>query len=155
VVESAEDPLPYGMVPACMAAQPVPPDAAFNIPERVMVPEFVMGPPDDERPVEPPDMATDVTVPPPIQEPLTAKHPPYGRLIPAMVDVAVVEAAIAEMKEEKVEVPRLPTIVVVAVPPTKIPLSEERAVVDAPRENCCSAVQVLADPVFRVTAPFE
>jgi hypothetical protein len=37
------------------------------------------------------------------------------------VEVAVVDAAKAEMNEEKVEVPRLPTMVVVAVPPTERP----------------------------------
>ena len=42
--------------------------------------------------------------------------------MPARVEVAVVEAEAAEMKEEKVEVPRFPTIEVVAVPPTKRPL---------------------------------
>jgi hypothetical protein len=43
-------------------------------------------------------------------------------LIPASVEVAVVEAEAAEMKEEKVDVPWLPTMDVVAVPPTKRPL---------------------------------
>src|SRR6267142_5125369 len=76
---------------------------------------------------------TDVTVPfvVPIQLPLTAKHPPYGKLIPARVDVAVVEARTAEMNDENVEVPRSPTIDVVAVLPMNKPSSEEKDVEDA------------------------
>ena len=63
VVERAEEPLPYGMEPACIAAQPVPPLATFKVPVSVRVPEVVTGEPVKERPVVPPDPATDVTVP--------------------------------------------------------------------------------------------
>jgi hypothetical protein len=135
-----------------MAAQPVPPFATASVPPRVRVPDVVIGEPVNVRPVVPPDAATEVTVPD-MQVPFTAKHPPYGRFTPASVEVAVVDAAVAEMNEEKVEVPRSPRMVVVAVLPTNTPLYEERAVVEAPELNCCSAVQVLALPVLRVTAP--
>ena len=42
---------------------PVPPFAMLSVPVRVRVPELVIGEPVNERPVVPPDAATDVTVP--------------------------------------------------------------------------------------------
>jgi hypothetical protein len=42
---------------------PVPPLATANVPERVNVPELVIGPPLNESPVVPPLAFTDVTVP--------------------------------------------------------------------------------------------
>ena len=86
---------------------------------RPIVPAPVMVPP-----VRPLLVATEVTVPfvVPMQVPFTAKHPPYGRLTPARVEVAVEEAEANDRNEENVEVPWLPTIEVVAVPPINKPL---------------------------------
>src|SRR5262245_53192614 len=44
---------------------PVPPFAATSVPDSVIVPDVVIGLPDTERPVVPPDSATLVTVPAP------------------------------------------------------------------------------------------
>ena len=61
---------------------------------RPIVPVFVIVPP-----VRPLFVATEVTVPPDDvvrHVPFTAKHPPYGRLMPARVEVAVEEAYVNE-----------------------------------------------------------
>ena len=42
---------------------PVPPLATVNVPDIVMVPLLVTGPPENDRPVVPPETSTDVTVP--------------------------------------------------------------------------------------------
>jgi hypothetical protein len=42
---------------------PVPPLATARVPDRVTVPELVIGPPENVRPVVPPDACTEVTVP--------------------------------------------------------------------------------------------
>src|SRR5262245_8714933 len=44
---------------------PVPPEEVASVPERVSVPDVVMGPPENAMPVEPPEAFTDVTVPVP------------------------------------------------------------------------------------------
>jgi hypothetical protein len=46
-------------------AVPVPPFATASVPESVIVPEVVIGPPEVVRPVVPPETATEVTVPEP------------------------------------------------------------------------------------------
>jgi hypothetical protein len=63
--------------------------AEIPVRSRPIVPELVIVPP-----VRPWLVATDVTVPPELTKhvPLTAKQPPYGRLMPARVEVAVDEA---------------------------------------------------------------
>src|SRR5207253_1077725 len=103
--------------------QPVPPFATFNIPARVSEPDEVTGPPVNERPVEPPEASTEVTVPvfAPTQVPLTAKQPvltftpeakeevalpdtvrkvvealPFTLMLPAKVEVAVVDVAVIQ-----------------------------------------------------------
>lgn len=64
--EFAPDPaaLRFKRAPEALVA-PVPPDAIASVPASVSVPEVVMGEPVKERPVVPPDAATEVTVPPP------------------------------------------------------------------------------------------
>lgn len=64
--EFAPDPaaLRFKRAPEALVA-PVPPDAIASVPASVSVPEVVMGEPVNDRPVVPPDAATDVTVPPP------------------------------------------------------------------------------------------
>ena len=57
--DSTTDPLPVEVV------TPVPPLATANVPPRVIVPVVVIGPPEKDRPVVPPDTSTDVTVPVP------------------------------------------------------------------------------------------
>lgn len=56
-VARTTDPVPVDVV------TPVPPFSTASVPERVIVPALVMGPPDVAKPVVPPDMATLVTVP--------------------------------------------------------------------------------------------
>lgn len=51
-------------VPAVVA--PVPPLAIASVPPMVMVPEFVIGPPDVVKPVVPPETSTLITEPPPV-----------------------------------------------------------------------------------------
>lgn len=68
-VPVAPDPLVEGAsrlrrAPDAVAA-PVPPLATASVPPSVRVPELVIGEPVKDRPVEPPDAATDVTLPPP------------------------------------------------------------------------------------------
>lgn len=53
------DPLPVEVV------TPVPPFATDRIPASVMVPVDVTGPPENDKPVVPPDTSTEVTVPAP------------------------------------------------------------------------------------------
>jgi hypothetical protein len=48
-------------------AVPVPPFATASVPASVIVPEVVIGPPEVVRPVEPPETATEVTVPEPLE----------------------------------------------------------------------------------------
>ena len=42
---------------------PVPPFATASVPPRVIVPEVVIGPPENDNPVVPPETCTEVTVP--------------------------------------------------------------------------------------------
>ena len=74
--------------------------------------------------------------------------------MPARVEVAVEEAETKERKLEKVEVPRSPLIVVVAVLPTVRGPKVEKIEEEAFPLNCCRAVHVLAFAVFKEAAPF-
>lgn len=51
------------MSPIVYDAMPVPPLAATSVPESVMVPDVVIGLPETEIPVVPPEIATENTVP--------------------------------------------------------------------------------------------
>ena len=122
VVATAEEPFPYTRVPAWMADQPVPPEATFKVPARVMVPEVVTGPPEVVKPVEPPEMLTEVTVPlvAPTQTLLTEKQPPAKSIPRANVEVALVPVTfryVVWIPAPNVEV-AVPKMVVVAVVPT-------------------------------------
>src|SRR5690349_12718031 len=63
--------------------------------------------------------------------------------MPARVEVAVVDAAVAEMNELNVDVPRSPRMVVEAVRPIEIPSSALKEVDEADL-NCWRPVQMLA-----------
>src|SRR6185503_1213367 len=109
------------MAPDWTLAQPVPPLVTARIPERVRVPEEVMGPPVKVRPVEPPEALTEETVPPAIQFPDMAKQPAV-RLMPlAKVEEALVPftlmGPVMSNPAPKVEVAE-PKMVVVEVSPT-------------------------------------
>ena len=55
--DSTTDPLPVEVV------TPVPPLATASVPDIVMVPLLVTGPPENDNPVVPPETCTEVTVP--------------------------------------------------------------------------------------------
>jgi hypothetical protein len=84
--------------------RPVPPFAMLSVPVRVRVPELVIGEPVNDRPVVPPDAATDVTVPdvrderqlvvPEIQI-RAASIPPAN--VEVAVDVAMKRSAASEL----------------------------------------------------------
>jgi hypothetical protein len=76
VVEIALVPLPYISEPDCMFDHPVPPFRTLRRPPKVRVPELVIGPPENDRPVEPPEALTDVTVPKPREEVAYGVNPP-------------------------------------------------------------------------------
>ena len=58
-------------IPVPKEVTPVPPFAAANVPDKVIVPEFVTGLPLTVNPVVPPLTPTDVTVPLPLGVPHT------------------------------------------------------------------------------------
>ena len=58
-LDKTTEPVPVEVV------TPVPPFATASVPASVIVPEVVIGPPEVVRPVEPPETATEVTVPEP------------------------------------------------------------------------------------------
>lgn len=88
-------------------------------------------------------------------------------MIPANVEVAVVEAAVALINDENVEVPRSPRIVVVDVLPTNIPSREVNDVEEADLKSwrpvqifaCVRSNETLTSPVagemLRVPSEFE
>ena len=63
------------MSPTAYEACPVPPLDATRVPDNVIVPLVVTGPPDVVRPVVPPDTSTLVTVPAPAE--LQTKAVPF------------------------------------------------------------------------------
>lgn len=73
------------LAPEALVA-PVPPFAIASVPASVSVPEVVIGEPVKERPVVPPDAATDVTVPPPAVD---AIEIPPALFVMVMPDPAV------------------------------------------------------------------
>ena len=82
------------MAVACVVA-PVPPLAKANVPPAVIVPDEVTGPPENVRPVEPPETSTDVTVPVPPPPPLALMvtfpvDPDKVILVPAIREVTPV-----------------------------------------------------------------
>ena len=73
--------LRVSLAPEALVA-PVPPDAIASVPASVSVPEVVMGVPVKERPVVPPDAATDVTVPPPAVDEIVIPPALFVMLMP-------------------------------------------------------------------------
>ncbi len=73
------------LAPEALVA-PVPPDAIASVPPSVSVPEVVIGEPVKERPVVPPDAATDVTEPPPAVDAIVM---PPALFVMVMPDPAV------------------------------------------------------------------
>ncbi len=112
-------PVPFPVRQPVRVVAPVPPFPTMSVPPIVRVPDVVIAPPVRVRPVVPPEPDTDVTVPPEfvstMHTPFTATQPPYGRLMPAIVLVAVVDAYVEDIGparvEEAVDVPmRYPTV---------------------------------------------
>ncbi len=110
--------------------EPVPPFATPRVPESVSVPKVVIGPPENESPVVPPDASTDVTEPAPNPRVEVARrsYPPRElptRILPyeGVVDVPVPPEVIASglprvRPPARIAFPVLLTLksVVVAVP---------------------------------------
>ena len=69
------------LAPEALVA-PVPPDAIASVPASVSVPVVVMGEPVKERPVVPPDAATEVTVPPPAVDAMVMPPALFVMLMP-------------------------------------------------------------------------
>ena len=67
-------------LPAVVA--PVPPLARARVPESVSVPEDVIGPPENDIPVVPPDALTDVTVPEPPEAAMVTLPAPLVIVMP-------------------------------------------------------------------------
>ncbi len=61
-VDTADVPLPLRMPDKL--ARPVPPFVTARVPDMVSVPVVVMGPPENVKPVAPPDTLTELTEPP-------------------------------------------------------------------------------------------
>ena len=63
---------------------PVPPFDGLKVPDKVSTPELVIGPPENESPVVPPEALTEVTVPAPPEEIqlLFTEKQPLARLMP-------------------------------------------------------------------------
>lgn len=76
VVERAPLPLPYMRDPDWMLDQPVPPLLTLRVPPSVRTPEEVMGPLENDRPVDPPEASTEVTVPSPRDDVAVSVYPP-------------------------------------------------------------------------------
>ena len=72
-VVRAELLLAYRTPLAVKLVRPVPPFVVARVPERVIVPDPVIGPPEVVSPVVPPDTLTEVTVPP---DPVAERVPP-------------------------------------------------------------------------------
>ena len=69
------------LAPEALVA-PVPPDAIAKVPPRVSVPAPVIGEPVKERPVVPPDAATEVTLPPPEVDEIVIEPLPLVTVMP-------------------------------------------------------------------------
>jgi hypothetical protein len=153
---------------------PVPPLAVARVPERVRVPEVVIGPPENERPVVPPEALTEVTVPPPppleIQAPLIAKQPavmftPLARVEEAVADelIAPVPVMVRPFDDARPPVETPPVkldvalTVLMSVPPAMVrpPVEILRSVVKIPPLKLEVAVEVLRREPPETVRPFE
>ena len=125
------------LAPEALVA-PVPPDAIASVPASVSVPVVVIGEPVKERPVVPPDAATEVTVPPPAVDVMVMAPAPFVMLMPEPA-VSVVFVSVLPVL---LPMSNCPSVYVVWPVP---PLATGSAVPDS--ENASVPDVVIGEPV--------
>lgn len=142
LVDRTTEPVPVEVV------TPVPPLATAKVPDKVIVPDVVIGPPEVVRPVVPPDTSTLVTVPNGFvpQEVLEPSVVRYLPLLPVWLGASALKAALAVIWP-------VPPFARPKVPVTPVVKGKPVAFVNTPLEGVPSAGVTKTGDVANTLAP--